>query len=126
VSPRRAPGPSAWEQPRAGKEQRRARRGGVLRRLAWAAGLVAVFAFVVWRQTVGTDRLRELERLREEVAVAEAEKGELVTRILELERRERIVRYARDRLGMHVARDDEVIMLPLPASAVATDSGEDG
>jgi len=110
------------EQPRAAREARRARRRATLARLAWAAGLVLALGFVVWRQTVGHDRMAELEELREEIAVAEAEKGELVTRILSLQRRERIVRYARERLGMHVARDDEVVLLPVPASAARADS----
>jgi len=85
--------------------------------VAYAAVLVAALASVVWRQTVGRERFRELERVREEVAVAEAERDELTTRILELQRRDRIVRYAEQRLGMHVARDEEVMLLPVPATA---------
>jgi cell division protein FtsL len=83
----------------------------------YAVILVAALASVVWRQTVGRERFRELEKVREEVAVAEAERDELTTRILELQRRDRIVRYAQERLGMHVARDEEVVLLPVPASA---------
>ena len=86
-------------------------------RVTRGAVLVAALASVVWRQTVGRERFRELERVREEVAVAEAERDELTTRILELQRRDRIVRYAGERLGMHVARDEEVVLLPVPASA---------
>lgn len=114
---RAAPGPSRWEAPRADAEARGARRRS---RLAWAAYavlLVAALASVVWRQTVGRERFRELEKVREEVAVAEAERDELTTRILELQRRDRIVGYAQQRLGMHVARDEEVVLLPVPASA---------
>ncbi|HEX8692489.1 MAG TPA: hypothetical protein VF746_08730 [Longimicrobium sp.] len=110
------------EQPQAVREARRARRRSTLLRLAWAAGLVLALGFVVWRQTVGHDRMAELEKLREEIAVAEAERGELVMRILSLSRRERIVRYARERLGMHVARDDEIVLLPVPAAAARADS----
>jgi len=29
------------------------------------------------------------------------------------------VRYAAERLGMHVARDEEVVLLPVPTSAAA-------
>jgi len=114
---RAAKGPSPWEAPRAGIEARSARRRSRLAWLAYAAVLVAALASVVWRQTVGLERFRELETVREEVAVAEAERDELTTRILELQRRDRIVRYAQERLGMHVARDEEVVMLPVPASA---------
>jgi cell division protein FtsL len=117
-----APRASKWEQPQAAREARRARRRSALLRLAWAAGLVAAMGFVIWRQTVGADRMRELEKVREEIAVAEAERAELQTRILTLGRRERVVRYARERLGMHVARDEEIVLLAVPASAVRPDS----
>ena len=114
---RPAAGPSRHEAPRAAREARAARRRGKLAWAAYAALLVAALASVVWRQTVGRDRFRELETVREEVAVAEAERDELTTRILELQRRDRIARYAEQRLGMHVARDEEVVLLPVPASA---------
>jgi cell division protein FtsL len=114
---RAARGPSPWEAPRADAEARRVRRRARLGWILYAAVLVAALASVVWRQTVGLDAFRELERVREEVAVAEAERDELTTRILELQRRDRIVRYAEQRLGMHVARDEEVRLLPVPAPA---------
>lgn len=119
---RRAPGPLPWEAPRAASDARSARRRA---RLAWAAYalvLTAALASVVWRQTVGVERFREVQALRDEAAVVRAEKDELVTRILALSRRERIVAYARTRLGMHVARDQEVVMLPVPASPAPGDS----
>ena len=114
---RPAAGPSRWEAPRADAEARRRRRRSRLSWAAYAVVLVAALASVVWRQTVGRERFRELERVREEVAVAEAERDELTTRILELQRRDRIARYAEQRLGMHVARDAEVVLLAVPASA---------
>jgi cell division protein FtsL len=117
-----APRASRWEQPQGAREARRARRRSALLRLAWAAGLVTAMGFVIWRQTVGADRMRELEKVREEIAVAEAERAELQTRMLTLGRRERVVRYARERLGMHVARDEEIVLLAVPASAVRPDS----
>jgi cell division protein FtsL len=114
---RAARGPSRHEAPRAGAEARGARRRSRLGWAAYAAVLVAALGSVVWRQTVGRERFRELETVREEVAVAEAERDELTTRILELQRRDRIAGYAAQRLGMHVARDEEVVLLPVPASA---------
>ena len=110
------------EQPQAAREARRARRRAALGRLLWAAGLVLAFGTVIWRQTVGADRMKELEKVKEEIAVAQAEKAELQTRIVQLGRRERVVRYARERLGMHVARDEEIVLLPVPSSAVRADS----
>ena len=114
---RPAAGPSRHERPRAERAARSARRRSRLAWVAYAAVLVAALGSVVWRQTVGRERFRELETMREEVAVAEAERDELTTRILGLQRRDRIVRYAQERLGMHVARDEEVVLLPVPASA---------
>ena len=116
---RPAAGPTRWEEPRAEREKRSARRRARLAWVAYAAVLVAALASVVWRQTVGRERFRDLEKVREEVAVAQAERDELTTRILELQRRDRITRYARERLGMHVARDEEVVLLPVPTSAAA-------
>ena len=121
---RRDPGPLRAEQPAAAREARRARRRKTVGRMGITLFFVAALASVVWRQTVGEDRFGELERLREEIAVARAEKAELESRILELSRRERIVRIARDRLGMHVARDDEIVLLPVPASGAGTDEGK--
>ena len=118
----RPAGPSKWEQPQAGREARRARRRAALGRLAWATLIVLALGTVIWRQTVGEDRMKELEKVREEIAVAQAEKAELQTRIVQLGRRERVVRYARERLGMHVARDEEIVLLAVPASAVRPDS----
>lgn len=113
---RRAPAPSPWEAPRAAGDARSARRRA---RLAWAAYaviLTAALASVVWRQGVGVERFRELQKVREETAVVKAERDELATRIVALQRRERIVAWAQTRLGMHVARDEEVVMLAVPAA----------
>ncbi|HET7463958.1 MAG TPA: hypothetical protein VFJ82_22065 [Longimicrobium sp.] len=119
---RRAPGPLPWEAPRAAADARSARRRARLAWAAYAVVLTAALASVVWRQTAGVERFREVQALREEAAVVRAERDELATRILTLSRRERIVAYAQTRLGMHVARDEEVVMLPVPASAAPGDS----
>ena len=101
------------------RAERRRRRRAALLRLAFAAVVVLAMASSVWRWTAGEDRFRELEKVREELRVVRAEKEELQTRILALQRRERITRYARERLGMHVATDEEIVLLPLPASSEA-------
>jgi cell division protein FtsL len=110
------------------RAERRRRRRSTLLRLAFAALVVLAMASSVWRWTVGEDRFRELEKVRDELRVVRAEKEEAQTRILQLQRRERITRYARERLGMHVATDEEVVLLPLPASGeragAAGDSAE--
>jgi hypothetical protein len=123
---RRAPGPQPWEAPRPRDEARGARRRARLAWGAYALVLTMALASVVWRQSVGAERYRELQKLHDDAAVARAEHDELVTRILALSRRERIVAYAQTRLGMHVARDEEVVMLPVAAGAddSPADSGE--
>jgi cell division protein FtsL len=124
VSPRRPAAPLPWEGPRADAEARAERRRRRLGWIAYAVLLVAALASVVWRQTVGVERFRELQKTREEMAVARAERDELASRILQLQRRERIVAFAQQRLGMHVARDEEVVLLRVPAAAARPDSAE--
>jgi hypothetical protein len=63
-------------------------------------------------------RQREVTRLENEWSIAEAERVEWANRIQALQTRARITRVARQRLGLHVARDDEVVLLPVPAQAL--------
>lgn len=78
--------------------------------------LSAALAVVTWRQTRGLELEREVSSLSSEWAIAETERVELVRRIEELRSRARVVRVARDRLGMHVARDSEIVFLPAPVA----------
>jgi cell division protein FtsL len=90
------------------------RRGrGVVQAVAWLLLLLAALAVVTWRQTVGIAREHALRELRTERALADAERMELERRIQALSTRERVVRVARERLGMHVPGDAEIILLPL-------------
>jgi cell division protein FtsL len=63
-------------------------------------------------------RQRELAKLQNDISLAEAERVEWTNRIQELQTRARITRIAERRLGLHVARDDEVVLLPVPASSM--------
>lgn len=109
------PRPTAHEVPQGERAARRQRRRGRLRVLLWAALMVGSLGLVVARQTAGLERERQLSDLRQALAVAEAERLDLQTRLQELQTRARITRAAAERLGMHVAHDDEVVLLPLPA-----------
>jgi hypothetical protein len=104
-----------FERPRRAREERVARLRLLLVRSAVAVAVAASLAAVVWRQTEGADRQRELGRLREEVSVLLAERTERENRVQALQTRARVVRVARDRLGLRVARDDEVVLLPVAA-----------
>ena len=107
-----------WEQPQARIELRRERRRTFLSRALFAVLIAASLVAVVWRQTEGVARQRELSRIENETSIAEAERLEWATRIQALQTRARITRVARQRLGLHVARDDEVILLAVPAAAL--------
>jgi cell division protein FtsL len=109
---------SHWEEPQARRVQKRARRRAFLRRLLFVLAVAASLASVVWRQTEGVARQRELTRIQNETSIAEAERVEWANRIQALQTRARITRVAQQRLGLHVARDDEVVLLPIPASAM--------
>jgi cell division protein FtsB len=109
-------GANPWDPPAADRSERRQRRRGFLRRAFFVLVLLAALASVVWRQTVGYERERQLSALRSELSAAEAERVEVTNRIQALQTRARITRVARERLGMHVARDEEIIMLPVPAA----------
>ena len=109
-------GANPWDPPAATRSERRDRRRGLLRRGFFVLVLLASLASVVWRQTVGYERERQLSALRSELSSAEAERVEVTNRIQALQTRARITRVARERLGMHVARDEEIVMLPVPAT----------
>lgn len=88
---------------------------GLLRAAGLLALLLASLSTVVWRQSRGAALQREVRALEAERAVAESERLRLSTRIQGLQTRARIVQVARDRLGMHLPADSEVVLVPLPA-----------
>lgn len=93
----------------------RGRRPGWIRVLGWTMLVLASLLFVTWRQTRGLEMERGLREVEAELALARAERVELVRRIEELRSRARIVRVARDRLGMHLPADSEIVFLPEPS-----------
>ena len=115
---RKAGRATQWEAPQGDRMERRARRRAFFGRAALVCAVAGSLASVVWRQTEGVARQRELSRLQNETSIAEAERVEWANRIQELQTRARITRIAERRLGLHVARDDEVVLLPVPAAAM--------
>jgi len=107
-----------WEAPQAGRAEKRERRRAFLGRALVVLAAAGSLVSVVWRQTEGVARQRELTRIQNETSIAEAERVELANRIQALQTRARITRVAQQRLGLHVARDDEVILLAVPAAAL--------
>lgn len=94
----------------------------LLRTVGLLVLLLVSLSAVVWRQTRGVELQREVRALEAERAIAESERLRLSTRIQGLRSRARVVRVARDRLGMHLPEDREVVLLPVaaePAGEVA-------
>ncbi len=85
--------------------------GGVVRMALAVALLLASLSFVTWRQSRAFEALAELDRLRDEAAVARAQRSELMRRIQFLESRVRVVPEARKRLGMHMPSAEEMVFL---------------
>ena len=72
---------SHWEEPQARRVEKRARRRGFLRRVFFVLAVAASLVSVVWRQTEGVARQRELTRIQNETSIAEAERVEWANRI---------------------------------------------
>ncbi len=88
------------------------RRWGFLSLLALGfAALLGALSFVTWRQARAREILVELDRVRSEIALAEAETTELVRRIQYLESRPRVREWAIANLGMHQPGGDEIVLL---------------
>jgi cell division protein FtsL len=101
------------------RPRRNPRRRGVAGVMGAVILLLAALALVTWRQTEGVAREHALRELQAERTIAEAERMELERRIQALSTRVRVVRVARERLGMHLPDDGEIMLLPLPADSVA-------
>lgn len=74
--------------------------------------LLVSLPVVTWRQSRAFEALSELDDLRRQVSVAEAEVVELERSIQVLESRARVVPAARERLDMHIAASTELVILP--------------
>ena len=92
----------------------RAHTGTIRLALSFAA-LLAALTLVIWRQSQALDTLRALDKIRDERALAEAERSDLLRRIEQLESRAHVVVAARERLGMRVPAGAEIVILPLRA-----------
>lgn len=95
------------------------------RGLGWILLLLAAFSVVPWRQSRGVALERELRAVEAELAVAETERVALTQEIHELASRARILRVARERFGMALPADSQLVLLPVPADADASATGEE-
>jgi cell division protein FtsL len=95
------------------REERRRRRAGVYQVAGWLVLLLAALSLVTWRQTRGVEMERVLRELEMERGIAEAERLAAGRRVEELRSRARVIRVARDRLGMHLPAESEIVFLPV-------------
>lgn len=101
------------------------RRPAWVRTFGWIFLLLGSLLLVTWRQTRGRQLEQQLSAIEQKHATAEAERVELVRRIEQLRSRARVVKVARERLGLHLPSDGEIVFLPVPAGdAGAADTGE--
>jgi len=75
--------------------------------------LLASLGLVVWRQGRALESMKALEDLRQERAIAEAQRMELVQRIQRLESRAWVVASAQAKLGLRVPTGREIVLLPV-------------
>jgi cell division protein FtsL len=85
---------------------------GSARALVAAGALLCSLTLVAWRQSRALGALGELERVRNERALVQAEKEAMERAIQHLESRARVVPVARDRLGMRTPQATEIVILP--------------
>ena len=94
---------------------------GTIRLALSFAALLGALTLVIWRQSNALETLRVLDGLRDDRAIAEAERSDLLRRIERLESRAHVVAAARDRLGMRVPAASEIVILPLHEDRTASD-----
>ncbi|HET7275151.1 MAG TPA: hypothetical protein VFI91_08205 [Longimicrobiaceae bacterium] len=100
--------------PRGRTRVRARRRPGWIVASLWLTILLGSLVVVTWRQTLGIRMEAAARETQGETAVLEAERIRITRRIEELRSRARVVRVARERLGMHLPTSDEIIFLPAP------------
>jgi cell division protein FtsL len=88
-----------------------------VRVLGWLLLVLVALAVVTGRQSVGVAREQALREVRAERAILDAERMELERRIQKASTRARVVRVARERLGMRLPADDEIVLLPVAADS---------
>jgi len=103
---------SARRKPRRNARRRSGGGWGFLAVAGWLVLLLAALSLVTWRQARGVEMERALRALEVDRGIAEAERVAAARRVDELRSRARVVRVARDRLGMHVPEDRELVFLP--------------
>lgn len=95
----------------------RGQRGLIRLALSFALLLLSL-GLVVRRQSRALETLRQIESVRQERALLEAERAVIQGRIQRLESRARIVEAA-SKLGLRIPAGGEIVVLPLDDAGVA-------
>lgn len=101
----------------------------VIRTALLFAVLLASLTLVVWRQSRALEVLERLDETRRARVVEEARRSVLLRRVEQLESRARVSEAARDRFGMRLPEDGEIVILPLrtlPAGLAGAPEPESG
>lgn len=88
---------------------------GVVAVAGWLGLLLAALSVVTWRQSRGVEMEAALRAVESQRALAEAERVTHTARIEELRSRARVVSVARERLGMKVPDDGDIVFLQVQA-----------
>ena len=84
---------------------------GTIRTAVACAALFAGLTSVVWRQSRALEVMRELDVVRQERALAEAERARLVHEAQRLESRPRVLAAAARRLDLRVPAAAEIVIV---------------
>ncbi len=87
-------------------------------------GFVLVATGVIARRSYGIQQNRRIEQLEQRRATLDAERLRLEGAIRDASSRERLVPLAEQRLNMHVAAPNQIIMLPRTRSAGASPAND--
>ncbi len=80
----------------------------------WLAAFLVMAALVVWRQTDALATARQLRTLESARAALEATRSDLVGQIRRARSRAVLVPLARERLGLRMPQDSEIVILQAP------------
>ena len=87
------------------------RRGGGGRLVVAVLVLLGSLSLVTWRQSRAIEAMEQLDRVRRDLSLTQADEAELHRRIQYLQSRGRVVPEARERLGMRLPDTGEQVLL---------------
>lgn len=96
---------------------------GVIAVAGWLVLLLAALSLVTWRQSRGVEMEIALRAIEIERGIAEAERVTVTAQVEELRSRARVLRVGRERLGMRLPEDQDIVFLRVGSGAPVTAIG---